>query len=78
MSVSNSIDYFDNNNIFLMFIFNIYHTYLRTTIYLFRAKLAIMDTLIFQDGAPFMWLFTSDKTGVITLYYTCLKCTIMQ
>eukprot|EP01035_Chromulina_nebulosa_P027782 gene27782-36582_t len=30
-----------------------------------RAKVAIMDTLIFQDGTPFTWIFTSDKTGEV-------------
>ena len=24
----------------------------------------IVDTIIFQDGEPIQWLFTSDKTGV--------------
>lgn len=46
-----------------------------TYIQLFRAKLAIVDTLIFQDGTPFMWLFTSDKTGVIAVLNTfILQC----
>jgi hypothetical protein len=24
----------------------------------------MMDTIIFQHGAPFRWLFTSEQTGV--------------
>lgn len=29
-----------------------------------RAKLHIVDTIIFKDGLPYYWIFTSDKTGV--------------
>lgn len=29
-----------------------------------RAKVNIVDTILFKDGLPYMWLFTSDKTGV--------------
>ena len=30
-----------------------------------KAKLNVIDTIIFKDGKPFYWIFTSEKTGVI-------------
>ncbi|KAJ1433157.1 hypothetical protein B484DRAFT_17094 [Ochromonadaceae sp. CCMP2298] len=31
----------------------------------FRAKLNIVDTILFKDGFPYIWFFTSEKTGDI-------------
>jgi hypothetical protein len=30
----------------------------------FRLKLNIVDTILFKDGRPNYWIFTSDQTGV--------------
>ena len=31
-----------------------------------RVKLNVVDTIIFKEGKPFYWVFTSEKTGVMT------------
>lgn len=31
-----------------------------------RVKLNVIDTIIFKEGKPFYWVFTSEKTGVMT------------
>lgn len=30
----------------------------------FRIKLNVVDTMLFRDGLPYYWIFTSDQTGV--------------
>ena len=30
-----------------------------------RIKFRIVDTLLFKEGHPFRWIFTSSKTGII-------------
>jgi len=32
-----------------------------------RVKVNIVDTIIFKEGKPFYWIFTSEKTGVMNL-----------
>jgi hypothetical protein len=31
----------------------------------------MIDTIIFKEGKPFYWVFTSEKTGVMTFYRCC-------
>jgi hypothetical protein len=37
-----------------------------------RVKVNMIDTIIFKEGKPFYWVFTSEKTGVMT-FYRCSK-----
>ena len=30
----------------------------------FRLRLNVVDTILFRDGVPHYWIFTSDQTGV--------------
>lgn len=31
----------------------------------YRIKLKLVDTVLYKDGNPYCWLFTSEQTGVI-------------
>lgn len=37
-----------------------------------RLRLSIVDTIIFRDGCPIRWLFTSEKTGVRLSFHITL------
>ena len=37
-----------------------------------KFRISIIDTILFKDGIPLHWLFTSEKTGVSSLYYDLL------
>lgn len=36
----------------------------------YRLKMNVVDTVLYKDGSPFCWLFTSDQTGVCL--YSCM------
>ena len=41
----------------------------------YRIKLNVIDTILFRDGEPYYWIFTSEQTGVcssaVALSCTC-------
>jgi hypothetical protein len=34
----------------------------------YRVKLNVVDTVLYKEGKPFCWLFTSEQTGVRSQY----------
>ena len=38
----------------------------------YRVKQNLVDTVLYKEGRPFSWLFTSEQTGVLFKAFCCI------